>query len=698
VPAELVAICEKAMAREPERRYADTLALAEDVRAYLENRVVRAYETGAVAELRKWVARNRGLATVSAAAILILVVGLIVSSSLFVRAKAETARADAKATEAKTNETIATAERGRADAKAKEAQQRADDVLSLSAIQELKELEAWADSLWPAFPEKIADYDRWLANARVLVDGRAADPARGIEAHPSLAAHRAKLTEIRLRAKPLSAEEVDADRRSSPDFEELEKARAKLGWTRRMLGEEPWPAEAEVEGRLAKESLPSGAKGLNDLAWPLVDPNPAIAVYGSEVKALLLARRAVAASDDAGRPEMRDTLAWALFKTGRFEDALAEEDRAFSDVDASRKGQYAGSLERLRTTIAGWTGDSSKSKRIEEEKTLISEAARLEQSAAERRTFEFADAKDRWWHEQLSGLVRDLVAFQDEKTGLFSAGTSPVHGWGIAKRRQEASTIADRSVNGPDAKRRWDEAIASIRDRSQCPKYDGLVLTPRIGLLPIGRDPESGLWEFAHLASGDPAERASDGKVRLQESTGLVFVLIPGGTFRMGAQSMDPAADNYTPKANENERPVHAVGLDAFFISKYEMTQGQWLRCTGKNPSRYGPKETLGVQQHDLLHPVEQVSWEDCTRVLGHLQLGLPTEAQWEYAARAGTTTPWWTGAEKESIQGGANLADAFYKRNGGPSSWLTRTGSTTATRCTRRSGASGPTASAFTT
>ena len=65
VPAELAAICEKAMARDASQRYADTLALAQDLRAFLEHRVVGAYETGAVAELKKWVARNKPLAAQS---------------------------------------------------------------------------------------------------------------------------------------------------------------------------------------------------------------------------------------------------------------------------------------------------------------------------------------------------------------------------------------------------------------------------------------------------------------------------------------------------------------------------------------------------------------------------------------------------------------------------------------------------------
>jgi len=77
LPVELTAICERAMARTPARRYPTMVALADDLRAYLEGRVVRAYETGALAEFRKWFLRNRALAGSLAAALLLLVAGSI---------------------------------------------------------------------------------------------------------------------------------------------------------------------------------------------------------------------------------------------------------------------------------------------------------------------------------------------------------------------------------------------------------------------------------------------------------------------------------------------------------------------------------------------------------------------------------------------------------------------------------------------
>ena len=67
------------------------------------------------------------------------------------------------------------------------------------------------------------------------------------------------------------------------------------------------------------------------------------------------------------------------------------------------------------------------------------------------------------------------------------------------------------------------------------------------------------------------------------------------------------------------------------------------------------------------LHPVENVAWDTAVEVLWRQGLALPTEVQWEYAARAGTATPWWTGATPDTLAGAANLADRAYHDRGGP-------------------------------
>jgi hypothetical protein len=106
-------------------------------------------------------------------------------------------------------------------------------------------------------------------------------------------------------------------------------------------------------------------------------------------------------------------------------------------------------------------------------------------------------------------------------------------------------------VKGPRAAALWAEAIASIADPKASPEYEGLAITPQLGLLPIGRDPRSKLWEFAHLQTGAPAVRdPQSGELAIGEETGLVFVLVPGGAFEMGAQKDDPSGTNYDPQAD----------------------------------------------------------------------------------------------------------------------------------------------------
>ena len=286
-------------------------------------------------------------------------------------------------------------------------------------------------------------------------------------------------------------------------------------------------------------------------------------------------------------------------------------------------------------------------------------------SAERARAYSFdGDDETRWWHDAVRDLVVGLHAFRSDD--LYGPTLHSVE-----QRRDAIATLRVTTLESPAAVEAWSAARAAIAKHI---RYDGLDLLPQIGLLPLGENPESGLWEFWHVESGARPERGEAGRWDMTSEAGIVLVLIPGGTFWMGAQSDDEEGFNHDPLAGEDEAdgdgdPVE-VTLSPYFVSRYELTQPQWERMTGSRPSSFGPGLQTGDRVVTDNNPVERVSWEDCSLWLPRYGLSLPTEAQWEYAARAGTSHPWFTGRERSSIGGAGNVADAFCRDNGGPDNW----------------------------
>ncbi|MDJ0676884.1 MAG: bifunctional serine/threonine-protein kinase/formylglycine-generating enzyme family protein [Calothrix sp. MO_167.B42] len=132
----------------------------------------------------------------------------------------------------------------------------------------------------------------------------------------------------------------------------------------------------------------------------------------------------------------------------------------------------------------------------------------------------------------------------------------------------------------------------------------------------------------------------------LGDGVTLKMVQIPGGTFTMG--SPESEQDSLS-----REKPQHQVIVEPFFMGKYVVTQEQYQVIMGKNPSDFKNetiKQPFGRQNRNKNRPVETVSWYDAVEFCDRLSKAtgkkyrLPSEAEWEYACRAGTTTPFYFG------------------------------------------------------
>ena len=148
------------------------------------------------------------------------------------------------------------------------------------------------------------------------------------------------------------------------------------------------------------------------------------------------------------------------------------------------------------------------------------------------------------------------------------------------------------------------------------------------------------------------ATRLKTVSVDVGDDVKMTLVLIPAGKFKMGSLSTEPGFQNF-------EGPRHEVTLTkAFYMGVYEVTQRQFEAVTGKNPS-------LTTKGND--HPVQWVNWFDAREFCKKLsetsgkKFRLPTEAEWEYACRAGTETPWFFGNASNDLG-----FYAWYKGNSG--------------------------------
>ncbi|MFH1024246.1 MAG: formylglycine-generating enzyme family protein [Planctomycetota bacterium] len=168
---------------------------------------------------------------------------------------------------------------------------------------------------------------------------------------------------------------------------------------------------------------------------------------------------------------------------------------------------------------------------------------------------------------------------------------------------------------------------------------------------PVAGNPAGPAGKLGVEAGGEAVDSTDPDRKSFRNSIGMTLVWIPPGEFMMGSPDNEPGR-------GEDEGPQHKVKITkGFYMGATEVTQAQWKAVMGDNPSNF--------KGDDL--PVEQVSWNDCQVFLKKFSdkegktYRLPTEAEWEYACRAGTTTRFCFGDD----DGGLGAYAWFYGNSG---------------------------------
>jgi formylglycine-generating enzyme required for sulfatase activity len=339
------------------------------------------------------------------------------------------------------------------------------------------------------------------------------------------------------------------------------------------------------------------------------------------------------------------------------------------ELAGARRADFEKYVTELEARIAALGGDAS-------EAVVAAAEHELQELADELRSWQFGSQPDEKAAGFLHGALMDLL----ERLEILKSKKD-----GVLQRLPWANEVTELTHAAHDGYPTWTEARAAIA------QADGVVASKLyagksialpdeavIGLVPIGMNPVTLLWEFYDLRSAwddttnqtDPSaikipKHEADGSIKVTGDTGIVFVLLPGGTVTLGSQSDDKDAPFYDPQ-RQNFEKLHEVTLSPFLLARHELTRGQWARlCTWDEalrvPSNYEAGDKLAGTTITLTHPVEQVDWSMCDTLLTRHGMELPTEAQWEYGCRAGSTTPWVV--DLSELKTVANVADADAKR-----------------------------------
>ena len=624
----------KCLEKDRTRRYETVSELAADVQRHLADEAVLARAPTWSYRLSKIVRRNRGQFVAAAAVLLALLVGVATTTHYWLLARTRAEEASAQAKIARDNASAAEDARGKAQEMAQMAdRQRLQAEALAETLKPYKVLAIGAridqalervESLYPPWPEQMDAMRAWLAEAEQIAALRP-EIERSLEG-------------LRARALPATPAEIERAAREHTDYAEWQEAAARLAAARRVRDIRAGaPLHLPVPSESEEAMTPLQLRDLVDL---LLDEQ------GQESRALALARVAWSKSlqlpiDE--RVKIGQLLADAWQENGKDDEAIAQAQRVAA---LDTRPELAAWVDAVRkaATAAGSEAENREFAQLEQRVALLTA------DVHERARWRFQDDADGFCHAALAGLLTRL----EEEFGPQQSAVAASLSW--------AQLISQATTAHPRARCTWDDARTALR------KADGLVastlyrqhpieLSPQVGLVPIGMNPVTKLWEFYDLASAGRGRRVfdvpipsfkPDGTISVHASTGIVFVLLPGGSFLMGAQKNEPAHTNFDADADQ-DTVVHTVTLAPFFLARHELTLGQWHHLSHEDAA-------VHHNHSEFAAPKGHLTWLAAQRTLQRLGMTLPSEAQWEYGCRAGTTSTWWTGNNVESLRGAANV------------------------------------------
>ena len=253
-------------------------------------------------------------------------------------------------------------------------------------------------------------------------------------------------------------------------------------------------------------------------------------------------------------------------------------------------GQFQGLIDRVVTI------DGELSRSVSEVESLVQNILSSESAVSFRK------------NENLSASLLNFLVTSEEKRGRLA----------IALERAEQEGWQWTDVEIPDEEIELETAIQRINNH----------VIERVG-------------NFTTSVVGDSPNPQTSFTENLPNGITLEMVNLPAGEFLMGSPDSDS-------DASDDEKPPHQVKVNSFAIGKYPVTQAQYQAVMGTNPSRF---------KNNPQNPVENVSWNDAQAFCQKLSqitgktYRLPTEAEWEYACRAGTTTRFYFGDDANQLE-----------------------------------------------